>query len=237
MKKLLLSLSCLLISLCVYCQDIIVKKNTDELQVKILEVGINEIKYKNWNNQEGPTYVINKSDIFMIKYANGDKESFITDTDNSSSANLSNSNYVTYEYDPKLKSYLRINGEIASVEQTIQIFGQDTYNQLRSNAIGSGLGLGFVAVGIPVLIAGMALSMNMKTEGYYHYYPYLTPGLICMGIGAALTAAGLPMAILLPKKNKRIINSYSGELTSLTHTKQVLTFGATNNGLGLVLKF
>ena len=74
MKKLLLSLSCLLISLCVYCQDIIVKKNTDELQVKILEVGINEIKYKNWNNQEGPTYVINKSDIFMIKYANGDKE-------------------------------------------------------------------------------------------------------------------------------------------------------------------
>jgi hypothetical protein len=34
------------------------------------------VKYKKYENQAGPTYTLMKSDIFMIKYENGDKDMF-----------------------------------------------------------------------------------------------------------------------------------------------------------------
>lgn len=55
-------------------QDVIVKRNGEELQCKILEVSKKEVKYKRWTNQEGPAFAEKKSDIFMIKYENGEKE-------------------------------------------------------------------------------------------------------------------------------------------------------------------
>ena len=55
-------------------QDVIVKQNGDEIQCKILEVSKNEVKYKRWTNQDGPSFAEKKSEIFMIKYENGEKE-------------------------------------------------------------------------------------------------------------------------------------------------------------------
>lgn len=55
-------------------QDIITKKGGEEIKVKVQEVGQTEIKYKLYDNQNGPLYSVNKSDLFMIKYENGTKE-------------------------------------------------------------------------------------------------------------------------------------------------------------------
>lgn len=60
----------------VRAQDVIVLKNTDEIQVKVLEVASGTVRYVEWDFQDGPTRVINTSDIFVIKYQNGKKESF-----------------------------------------------------------------------------------------------------------------------------------------------------------------
>lgn len=54
--------------------DIIVCKNGDEIEAKILEIGIKEIKYKRCDNQEGPTISILNSSVLMIKYPNGTKD-------------------------------------------------------------------------------------------------------------------------------------------------------------------
>lgn len=63
-----------LAALTVSAQDVIVKRNGDELQCKITEVNKTEVKYKRWSNQEGPTFSEKKSEIFMIKYENGEKD-------------------------------------------------------------------------------------------------------------------------------------------------------------------
>ena len=54
--------------------DILVLKNGDEVKGKVLEISPIEIKYKKCNMPDGPLYVVKKSDVFMIKYANGTKE-------------------------------------------------------------------------------------------------------------------------------------------------------------------
>lgn len=73
-----------------YSQDNIILKNGDEIAAKVLEVTTDQIKYKKWENQEGPTYTSAKSDIFMIKYKNGTKDVFNTTSPSNSNPSLTN---------------------------------------------------------------------------------------------------------------------------------------------------
>ena len=76
MKRLLLLLFLGLGSTTLYAQDLIIFRNGDELQAKILEISDTEVRYKAWSHQDGPTRTKPTADIFMIKYANGTKETF-----------------------------------------------------------------------------------------------------------------------------------------------------------------
>jgi hypothetical protein len=57
-------------------QDKLTLNNGDEVNAKVIEITDSEIKYKKSDNLTGPTRVINKSDVFSIKYENGTKDFF-----------------------------------------------------------------------------------------------------------------------------------------------------------------
>lgn len=76
MKRLLLASSLLVITIVVFAQDVIVKKDGSTILSKVIEVGTSEIKYKKWSNQEGPTYSIAIADLLSVNYQNGEKEDF-----------------------------------------------------------------------------------------------------------------------------------------------------------------
>lgn len=60
-------------------QDIIVKTNRKEIKCKVLEVGLEEIKYRFENDTTGPTLVIAKIDVQKIKFHNGEVLEFKKD--------------------------------------------------------------------------------------------------------------------------------------------------------------
>ena len=62
-----------------YCfsQDTIKLKSNEDISSKVLEVTTSEIKYKRFDNPNGPTYTIPKSEVFQIFYENGTKDIFI----------------------------------------------------------------------------------------------------------------------------------------------------------------
>ncbi|WP_418513024.1 hypothetical protein [Corallibacter sp.] len=66
----------LLISFSLFSQDIIVTKNNDEISSKVLEIGINKIKYKKQENLTGPDYFIEKDLVEKIIFENGTVEDF-----------------------------------------------------------------------------------------------------------------------------------------------------------------
>ena len=76
MKRITLFAMLLVFASSIFAQDIITLKTGDEINAKVVEVGSTEIKYKKWNNQDGPTYVMNVSDVFSVKYQNGEKDVF-----------------------------------------------------------------------------------------------------------------------------------------------------------------
>lgn len=60
-------------------QDIIITKAGDEIEAKILEINTEEVIYKKFDYQSGPTVIISKKDVLMIKYPNGTKDVFNID--------------------------------------------------------------------------------------------------------------------------------------------------------------
>ena len=77
MKRVIfLLLLALLPSLSISAQDIITKKDGTDIAARILEVNIDDIKYKRFSNLEGPTYTIAKSDVLIVRYENGENEVF-----------------------------------------------------------------------------------------------------------------------------------------------------------------
>ena len=55
-------------------QDVITLKNGEEIQAKVTDITVTEIKYKLFDNLDGPTIVIPKQDVFFINYENGMRE-------------------------------------------------------------------------------------------------------------------------------------------------------------------
>jgi TM2 domain-containing membrane protein YozV len=69
--------------------DIVICKNGDEIEAKVLEIGENEIKYKKCYNIDGPTLSIRSSEVVMIKYPNGTKDIIKNSNNTSTSITIS----------------------------------------------------------------------------------------------------------------------------------------------------
>lgn len=77
MKKVfLILLSVVLSGAVASAQDLITKKNGEDIKAKILEVNQNEVKYRKWDNLDGPIFTIAKYEILIVRYENGTNEVF-----------------------------------------------------------------------------------------------------------------------------------------------------------------
>lgn len=61
----------ILLSLASYAQDIIVTTDAQKIEAKIIEVSKSAIRYKEPDNLDGPTFVLDTEDINTIIYSNG----------------------------------------------------------------------------------------------------------------------------------------------------------------------
>ena len=77
MKKIILTalISIFTLTFC-FSQDLITKKSGEDIQAKVLEVTTSEIKYKKFDNQNGPTFSILKPEVLLVRYENGTKDMF-----------------------------------------------------------------------------------------------------------------------------------------------------------------
>jgi hypothetical protein len=118
MKKIFLFLICIYSFSSVFAQDNIILKNGDEIKAKVLEVTITDVKYKKYENQEGPIYTISKSDILMIKYENGQKDVFADSKKTSDTL----ANVTSHKADDKRKMFIF----------SLDLYGGDGFARLKT---------------------------------------------------------------------------------------------------------
>jgi len=77
MKKIITSfVATFLVANLLFSQDVLTKKTGDDIKAKVLEVTTTEVKYKKFDNLNGPIFSILKSEILLIRYENGSKDVF-----------------------------------------------------------------------------------------------------------------------------------------------------------------
>jgi len=99
--KILLIFTLCLISINTNAQDIITKKDGTDISAKVLEVTTTVIKYKRFENQNGPVISVKKSDVLMVRYENGNKDIFsesVSDDNVSSSKKVNDKINVKPQY-------------------------------------------------------------------------------------------------------------------------------------------
>jgi hypothetical protein len=75
-KYILIAIVSLLFVTTVKSQDKIYRNNGKVIEVKVIEIGSSEVKYKEYNNQDGPIYVLETDRIKKIVFQNGTVQKF-----------------------------------------------------------------------------------------------------------------------------------------------------------------
>lgn len=154
MKKITFTLLCLAITvLAANAQDIIVKRDGSEIKANVIKVGSTEVEYKKFGNPSGPTYTLLKSEIFMIKYQDGDKDVF-DQKQTSGSRDTTNSGQYNANFDHK-------NPWLAFLFSCLYPgIGQYYNGQTKKSIVMS-------AVGTAALVTGFICTANAVEEVYY----------------------------------------------------------------------
>ena len=160
-------------SISIYAQDVIVKKDGTTIMAKVLTVSTTTVEYKKWSNQDGPTYVIEKKELLSINYTNGEKEVF------SEQKEAETSPEVITQPEIPVRTYSQEDINQAVSRTTSQIVYKSTAG--RGKIIGGSLLLALV--GIPGLAGGITgFCIDMPVEGS-----------ISLILGAAGTSLGLSL--------------------------------------------
>ncbi|MDE5787062.1 MAG: hypothetical protein K2H79_00735, partial [Bacteroidaceae bacterium] len=142
MKKLLSLLVMLTMSISIYAQDVIVKKDGTTIMAKVLTVSTTVVEYKKWSNQDGPTYAIETKELLSINYANGEKEVF---------SEQKEAETATPVFTPTSTKYTQADIDQAVSRTTSQIVYKSTAG--RGKIIAGGIILG--VFGLPSLVGGI----------------------------------------------------------------------------------
>jgi hypothetical protein len=76
MKKIFFLVLVIFFTTQLFAQDKIYKLKGTVIKAKVIEIGTDEIKYKLYDNPDGPVYVVDKSTLNRIEYADGRVEKY-----------------------------------------------------------------------------------------------------------------------------------------------------------------
>ena len=259
MKKFIIILAVICYGNLLWSQDIIILKNGEEIKAAVQEIGLNDVKYKKYENLNGPTYTLLKADIFMIKYENGEKDVFTAETTPAKTVVIQ----TPQTFDIGATTLTTKDGSMVVI-QTPQTFDigtttltakggnvfigdrklgtQEVRNILSSNKealdkYNSGLAtekaggiVGLVGlIAVPVGLIGM-LASDWSSDTAVIY-----TGVLAGGLG--LWAIGEVVGLIGSSNIKTGIKFYNNSITGKTMAYN-LQFGMTNSGgIGFMLNF
>jgi hypothetical protein len=190
----ILIFSLIAITTSIKSQDKIFKKGGEVLKVKVLEIGIDDVQYKNHDNLDGPSYRIEKDRLVKIVYANGkvetytaslkDKELYIGQKTTALKINflspLFGHTQLTYEKGITPGRSWEALVSLIGVGKSQIVSGYTnnlgTYEEIKRNQAGLGLGFGYKFIKTPDfinrnirfahLLQGVYLKPNIYTGMY-----------------------------------------------------------------------
>jgi len=216
-----------------FAQDVILKKDGSEVKAKVLEVSDQQIKYKEFDFQTGPTHIINTYEVFMITYENGQKEVF----NKQAPAHIRQKPYSPLSMD--LKTEFDSIGR--NDDKMLNFFKKNNFTEY-SNKFESACKMR--KTGTILLASGLTM-ISCGTVGWilgiflFDIYPphwMVMVGEVFMIAGNIVTIVSIPISAVAGVKKKIIKNDFARQFGIYTY-QPTLNFGLTSHGIGLTLNF
>ena len=152
-------------------QDVVIFRNGEEAEVKVEEITPNEVKYKKTSNPDGPSYIFNKDDIFMIKYKNGEKDVFAPEAEvQAQQADQQSKPIVVKDVTVKRKSPSGLantyNGAFLTEYEAMNYLGHD-YNEFSQQSDRMKKGFNLMLTGAILSATSAALCVASVATGYW----------------------------------------------------------------------
>ena len=208
-KKIFISLLLLtIVNVVSFSQDLIITSSANRIEAQIIEISKENIKYKMWNNPQGPTFVLSSDEINTIIFANGMVKTYKATNDNKTIV-LNNvvENKDIQNYDSEM-----LNMHIKRIKNDIE----------KSNDLISG-GIGCLGGGAVLTIIGSAYYDVLGGRNMYNKEAKV--GVAFMTIGAACMHASIPLLIVGHMKRNKIEAQFE------------LSANSNESAVGLTLNF
>jgi len=244
-KRLFITLFLLCLAGIATAQDVIVMKDQSTIMSKVLEITSTEIKYKKWDNLDGPTYFISPLEVVSINYANGEVEKF-SETEN----DQQNSNTPQVQFLNSYMTYktwsLYLNGRELSDNEIRRLVGSDSYQQYQKGRRLGQTGIILDVVGGTSLLVGLTMRLFnsdlnalgpsvINTPAFKTQIVFYAVGCASLGTGILLGLFGSEnIENVAETYNKKHGNAYSFNL-SPTMIRCEMPQSQGNCGLGLTM--
>jgi len=217
-------------------QDVIFMYDGTKIEAKVINIDSGIIEFKMWNNQEGPSYSIQKKDVVMINYANGNRDMFTVQSDTLPATRPLNSN-EELAFDSESLSYLRLGNKPLSEQEAIQLLtfnNQNIYDETwvgacRQKIIGNSL---FIPGLIVWVSSDIIYTVNYIFIGSNFINDLSSAGNI---VGFGLFSTGLILKIIGNARMSWVLDTYNNDIRLKGKTS--LSIMPTPTGIGLQLKF
>jgi len=207
MKKFTLLLFTIFFATFAFAQDVIVTKEGKKINSKVTEINENDIRYKVYENIDGPTYTMKKSEIATIMYENGHVEVF---------------NVALNTAPPPTQPQMPNN--------SIYYTKADYQKALALRKAGVGCfigGLGGTVLGSILFISGaLSYEYELAAAGYILMYA-------CVPVGIA----GIIMWPIGQSRLNKINRAYPNGFSLFENEKIQLNLALTGNNIGLKFNF
>ena len=200
-------------------QDIITTIDSQEIKAKILEISSTQVKYVDFNYQDGPVYVFNADEIASITLANGEVKTF-AQKENPESLSVSNSTITQNPYVLRTGNRYYYNGEEMRGEVYANFLKNNCADAYRLYQHGKSVSTaGWILLGV-----GVGLDI-----GFAWWLPYSGY------IGLACEIACIPTLIVGYTQMHRSAEIYN--TACIVNSQAYWSINASQNGIGIALNF
>lgn len=202
-----------------YCDQ-----KSEQLKVKILEVSVDEIKYKELDNLEGPVFILKAEEISSVIFSNGKVKLYDQDQEKTNSEVTENEKSDRIEYQNKYYLYkgkqLTTDEYLSHIEKNCH----EAYSKWQWGKSFSRVSLSFfIQGGICLFYGGSSYKTNANTA------------LIFLAVGGASIITSIPFGIIGPHLKSNSLDVYNANCAKKATAQ--LNLNIKSNGIGLALNF
>ena len=215
-------------------QDVILKQDGSEIKAKVLEITDQQVKYKDFDFQSGPTRNLNITEIFMITYENGQKEVFNKQT----SPPTQQRNFDNTPSSDLEREFDRIGTDDIAM---LNFFKRNNYtkyyNDFKSACNMRNSGGALLGTGVVLTVSGICCMIG----GLVEFNPgALIASYALISAGDILIIVSIPVSAVAGGRKRAIKNDFARQYFGIVgYTYQpTLNFGVMQSGgVGVTLHF